>query len=196
MKKKRELITLTLILVILVVSLNGCSQYNSSSATESRKSSEEDSQESTKEDLWESSSEAKTEDKKDSSVKQDVVEEEIFVPKTEGTPMFEINADAIKEYIDSKSNLKCTENTYIFPDKVTAVYDHTVYVSENLNMRECYENFCSLFSQLFPDKKIDENFLRLYGEGSVDEYDEEFKEAERLFRQLYGGWRRTPGVCL
>ncbi len=196
MKKKRELIIFALILVILVVSLNGCSQYNSSSATESQKSSEEDSQESTKEDSKESSSEAKTEDKKDSSVKQDVVEEEIFVPKTEGTPMFEINADAIKEYIDSKSNLKCTENTYIFPDKVTAVYDHTIYVSEYLNMRECYENFCSLFSQLFPDKKIDENFLMLYGPGSIEEYDGEGNRTKDLKKLKIDVTQDFDGIVL
>lgn len=85
-----------------------------------------------------------------------------------------VNAESANDTLALYSNLKISENIYIdTPKNITQVYEYTSTVPLNVDMKKYYDDFKVMFEYLFPNHKLDENYL-LYRGGSSDiEYNDD-----------------------
>lgn len=80
--------------------------------------------------------------------------------------------DEITEKINSCDNLKASGSLFIDIPKESKLYEYVTKASAEYDFNEYYEQFLATFEYLFPDHKINDEYLFYIGGDSQEEYDD------------------------
>lgn len=81
--------------------------------------------------------------------------------------------EEISKKINSYDNLRASENLFVNIPEESNLYEYISKVSTDYNYKEYYDQFLAIFNFLFPDHKLNEEYLFYSGGDSDIEYDDE-----------------------